>query len=457
MGVIAGFPQIRFCEAPERGAATRLNLGRAGISWNGGTKVLRGARLGMPSLSGEAGSRSRYWTERTLELPLRVLGSKADAINALGLVARELVRESNWLEVWLDEQTGPRWFRTYAAAPEQLDLTHVVRDPDYDDIWTTTLRCPADPFALGEEQPLGSWTVTNHPSAGANPLRVTLPNVLGEVPASVRVKVAKSGSGSGAGGMLGPAVISSRVAPVVVGSPSWGGAVGGTTSDASMVAGSRRTTSGALAAWTAAASWTPPSLAADVARWTPLIRIAGSADGGAFWARWRIQSGAGSARYTEGKVVHVRSQARWLHLGDVSRPGMDVEDAADLGASGATTVTLEVRRATSGGELWLDGVMVLAPAGTDGDLLSLSPDAVGTGAVAVVVDGRHRRAALAAGTSPARSPGVSGRWPMVHPGEDNVLTVLQNLNPTLTPGYTDSITSTATVTATTRGLYLWGV
>lgn len=449
----SGWPRLRFCESPDLASATRLDLHNAGVHYNGDVVTLAdGFSLGVPAVSSPPGARVQVLTDRTTtRLPLLVVGTKRVATRSLNLVMRELLRPTNWLEVQIAPELEPRWLRTMATVPEPLSLEHVYSRPDREDRWTTSVSLAAGPLALGPEELLGEWTVTNHPSSGVHPMRVELPEVEGEAPAPIELTIAKAA----AGGMFGPAVGCARVPAVVSSAPgSWGAAVGSAVTDASMVAGTYRQTTGALASWTTVATWTPTGVPADYRRWLAMLRVDGSADAGALRLRWKVQAaGVASAVYSAPVTVRPSTQARWVRTGEVPVPMLDL---SGLSIDAATTLTLEVQRITAGGELRFDAPLLLVPAGPDADLLALSPDAI-TSAVTVRIDGTDRRVGMAAGTAPTRTPGVAGGWPHVTPGQDNHLLILQSLDPAAGSGAGDSIASTTTVRATYRPRYVWGV
>ena len=77
----AGWPRLRFCEAPDVDSATRLDLHRAGVFYNGDAATLAdGFSLGMPSVSSPAGARVQVLGDRTsMRIPLGVHGTKPAA------------------------------------------------------------------------------------------------------------------------------------------------------------------------------------------------------------------------------------------------------------------------------------------------------------------------------------------------------------------------------------------
>lgn len=441
------WPSMRFCDGPSMGAATRYDLNANGIGYSG--RLLKdGFALGMPTLSGEAGGRGRVWSDRVLSLPLEVEGSKAQVRTRLERVARELMREDNWLEWQLDADSDPRWFHTYATAPAPLALT-LVTNQRANSVWGSTLSAAADPFAVGAEVTLGPYTVTNSPISGTYAMSVPLETAEGEAPAPLTVLISKAAAGP----MLGAAVAVTPDPATVFAAGSWGGAVGAAVTDANYLAGSYRPTTGALSGWTTVATFTPADIA--FGRYRTLLRLSGSSDAGSISLRWKVSaSGVASQVYSTPVVVPVHLQRRWVSAGEVPFP---LIDGSALGVTGGTVLTLEAKRIQAGGELWLDNRLIMLPADPGSTLLRTEPDAVSGASSALLIDAEARKAAASVAGSPVRAPGVAGGWPYLSPREENYLWVAQTLDPTFSTGVHDSPSSTTSVTVTYRPRYLWGV
>lgn len=447
MEEVRQWPSMRFCAGPSVDSETRYDLNANGIGCQ--TNLLHeGFGLGMPALSGEAGGRGRVWSDRTLSLPLEVEGGKGEAFVRLERVARELMRDENWLEWQLDADSAPRWFHIYATAPAPLSLSEVYTEREVN-AWGTTLSAAADPFAVGAEVTVGPFTVTNSPAAGTNPMQVTLDAVEGEAPAPATVLVAKGSTGA----MLGPAV---AVAPTEAGvftAGSWGGGVGTAVTDTGYLAGSYRPTTGALADWATVATFTPADLA--FGRWRTLLRLAASSNAGSISLRWKVSaSGVASQVYSTPVVIPCRQQRRWVSAGEVPWP---LIDGTPLGVTGTTVLTLEAKRIQAGGELWLDNRLIMLSADPGATLLRTEPDAVFGASSAVLVDAENRQVAASVAGAPVRAPAAAGGWPYLSPRNDNVLWLAQNLDPTFSTGVHDDPASTTTVTVTYQPRYLWGV
>jgi hypothetical protein len=91
---------------------------------------------------------------------IRVTGNDGAGTVVQGL-ARELNRLTNILKVQLDGASSPVFFRTYRAPDHVLSMLRFLLS----DTGLVTLEIPAEPFALGLEESLGSFLVKNDPAA----------------------------------------------------------------------------------------------------------------------------------------------------------------------------------------------------------------------------------------------------------------------------------------------------
>lgn len=436
------WPRFQFTTGPSDDAAVRLDLNAEGIQMADSRVLVDGFGLGMPELDGEPGARGRAWGPRTAALPWKVTGSKQAAIAVLGLLARELAREENWLRTQLSPQSAPRWLRTYAASAEQVSLDQVYWDAE-SDTWRTTLSVPADPFALGPRVDLDPVTITNSPLTGAHPMQLELPPVLGEVPAPALVVLEKTA----AGGMLGPLVAVTDQATTVHAASSWGPAVGAAVTAAGYLAGSYRPTTGDLAEWTVVGTWEPGVL--PQGRRRVLVRVGATAGAGAVLLRAVV-----GGLVIPPVLVQCTDQVRWVDLGSLPYP---MPDDDGLGAAPAVPVVIAARRARPGGELRLDNRLMLIDGAWDADLLKLTARDGGTGPVRVAVNADARRARAVIADAAVPPPAAAGGWPHLHPGRANHLLVAQNVDPLPLAGRHDDAASTTTVRVSYQPRYLWGV
>ncbi|MDP9820378.1 hypothetical protein [Nocardioides massiliensis] len=436
------WPRFQFTAGPSADAEVRLDLNAEGIELADSRVLVDGFGFGMPELDGEPGARGRAWGVRTQSLPWKVTGSKAAALALLGLLARELTRQENWLRVQLSPSTEPRWLHTYAASADQVSLNQVYWDAE-SDTWRTTLSVPADPFALGPRVDMDPVTVTNSPIAGTHPMQVKLPPVLGEVPAPALVVVEKAA----AGGMLGPLVAVTNEAATVHAAGSWGPAVGSAVTAAGYLAGSYRPTSGGLADWAVVGTWEPGVL--PQGRRRALLRVGATPGAGAVLLR-AVVGGLAMPPV----LVQCTDQVRWVDLGSLPYP---MPDDDGLGAAPAVPVVIAARRARPGGELRLDDRLLLVDGAWDADLLKLTARDGGTGPTRLAVNADARRARAVIADAAVPPPAASGGWPHLHPGRDNHLLVAQNVDPLGLAGRNDDAASTTTVRVSYQPRYLWGV
>lgn len=435
------YPSVQFVASPDAGAAVLVDCNVDGPDVSVRT-LHDGFSLGMASLAGDAGARGRSWGLRQgVSIPLQVEGSRAAALAALRPIARAATRDG-WVRVQLDAASAPVWHRVHASEPDPLDWELIFDDRPVDR-WGLKLPMVADAFGVGERIVLWSGSLTNTPVGAA--WEKLLPPVVGEMPAPAEVKVSRSSW------MLGTSVARSSIAQILATGASWSGSVAATADAAYLSTGGRRqTNAGSFTTWGDVVTYTPAGSAGGK---QSLIRVSGSANAGAFALRWKIASG-GSTLYTDPVVVSCATMLRWVTLGRVPFP---LSDPNPLGGGTATTYTLQAKRVAAGGELRFDDRLVLLAVDEPATLLRTQPDDVGAVATTVLAHSEDRQAYMLGGTNLARTPDFSGGWPLLWPGEDNRLVVLQNLDPRLVATRDDSITATATVEVAYRPRYLWGI
>lgn len=118
------------------------------------------------------------YANRTLKIPIRLLSATTDAgATAMQNLARELARPNNILKVQLDGATSPVFFRTYAAPDYAFSMLRLLLTANT----TITLEIPAEPFALGLKETIGSVTVNDDPANATNPMRWDITSVKGDV------------------------------------------------------------------------------------------------------------------------------------------------------------------------------------------------------------------------------------------------------------------------------------
>lgn len=116
---------------------------------------------------------------RTLILDLECIKNDQDsAATELQKLARELDQPTNFIKYQPNGLTKPVFFVTFRA--DVSDLLDMIAQKAFRQV---TIEVPAEPFALGLQEPLGPFTVTNDPAAGSNGCYFDASGVLGDVPA----------------------------------------------------------------------------------------------------------------------------------------------------------------------------------------------------------------------------------------------------------------------------------
>lgn len=115
---------------------------------------------------------------RTLKIPVRLISATTDSgATAMQNLARELARPNNILKVHLDGATSPVFFRTFAAPDYAFSMLRLLLTANT----TVTLEIPAEPFAYGLKETIGSVTVNEDPANASNPMRWDITSVKGDV------------------------------------------------------------------------------------------------------------------------------------------------------------------------------------------------------------------------------------------------------------------------------------
>lgn len=171
-----------------------------------GVKVLLGWKLG-PTLfeKGYASSPLRHGkrpirstaANQILEIPIEISKSS----EALGAQAIEdLVDQltiDNFLKVQLDGAPAPVFYRTFGDADFAASVRNVlIRNT------TVTLQIEAEPFAYGPRVSLGSFTVSNNPANGTNPMRFDITGVLGDTRTPLLLVATSTGATGAPSGLV---------------------------------------------------------------------------------------------------------------------------------------------------------------------------------------------------------------------------------------------------------------
>lgn len=211
-----------------------------------------GFTLGAPSLESGPTAISPLYGYRSLAFRHEIGGEKADALAALAVLSRELLRPESWMLVQVDAFTRPTWWRVLASGPEALSFDRVGVDPKTgdpvpgrQDWWEIGVSLTTDPFGYGERIVLDTYTVGQN-LASTYPMRVLLPTIRGDAPAALRVDVQAATDNAHTSRYLIGAVSGESVTDLLVDvgiDDDWlaGTGVTGPTADATYVGGSYQT------------------------------------------------------------------------------------------------------------------------------------------------------------------------------------------------------------------------
>jgi hypothetical protein len=196
---------IQFVDAISGSPTVRLDLNQTAASSNAFAVDVEGMDLSPPPMRRSVFNSmladgdhigAAAFENRVLKIPIRIIraASTDTAATMVQTLARELNRATNLLKVQFDGATAPVFFRTYRAPDYTLSMLRFL-------IASTslvTLEIPAEPYALGLEESLGSITVNNDPAAGTNPLYfdVSAANCKGDVPTPLYMKTTSSLAGA---------------------------------------------------------------------------------------------------------------------------------------------------------------------------------------------------------------------------------------------------------------------
>jgi hypothetical protein len=193
---------MRFVDSITANPTVRLDLHDQDVWW-----VAPGTRLDPPPpkrarvstlLADGAHYPATAYDDRLIQLRLVLQGLTDNAAaTQIQRLARELDRDGNILQYQPRAVTHPVFFRTQRLGLSALNAFRVETG------YRIEADIPAEPFAFGVEQDLGTFTIANDPAAAvANPTRVDIAGVLGDVEAPTLVKKQVAG----AGGLVGLAV-----------------------------------------------------------------------------------------------------------------------------------------------------------------------------------------------------------------------------------------------------------
>lgn len=404
-------------------------------------ELRRSTSQGLSDGTIETGS---SYDDRTIQIQLGVdlvaAETQATAIQTLVRILDR--RDGAWLKWQSEGMDEPRFFRTKRAHVEVIDQVLDI-SPDR----TVNLEIPAEPFGYGLPE-TGSFTITNDPSTGTNPMMYAWGEILGDVMTPLHLTFPTPDAGHGIawasqaafdGTTLTAPYFTSLTAPAEDPSPPTGWTVTD-TADAAAISGMKRTivrsagavdellvpTNDVMVEW-------PDLPAGDYRVFARVVRI----DAGMVFYFWNRPPSTGSTLLVDEAAASYRvdetdSENDWIDVGVVAMPGgAPISDPA-FGLDGDPVPALWNFGVSVPGFLTLDfDALVLVPAGRPNTLTrhgSVVFPTTYTDKV-VTLDGvNNRRYAVgesvnAAGITTTVPPlSVAGALPVVVPGATNTLT-----------------------------------
>lgn len=459
------YPLLQFVSAPESTATVRYDFNFSSASLR--TLPLGGGDLdlGVPTYSGDPESVGAEYGYRQMQFTQRIIAAKETALARMSVLAKELLRSTNWLKYQHDSARSPVYFKTYRGQPGSLSLEW----SETAQAWDISVPLTADAFACGSRVTLAAITITNNPASGTNPVVATLPTIKGDAPAPLRIEVNPSNANDLSGYKLMFSLLSTEssiTTPIywnVGGTDGWtaGTDTGASVSDTAYIGGNYRSVSFATnaAMETRISGQAPATVPAGT--YKVLVRVARSDTDSTFAMRFG-QSVAFSYRY--GDTVFMRraassaaGHATWVDLGEFTHPWGHNAPAGQEGFAATPNVSLQAQRLSGSGALRVDAFL-LVPVSTTAardcktlfaDFPVFGIDANGGWGVfdgdTESVWGFNQFAVAAAGMVPE----LAGQFPAAIPGAVNTLHMLQQVNgrkPFFGSDTSDSITATSVLT-----------
>lgn len=188
------YPIVRAVAAPTPDAEVLFDFNDHGAWATAATAgaVKDGWSLGVPTPLAGVGDPRTAWGPRKCQFVIEIQGGRASALAAQSRLARWLLRPDGWVLFQLDALSRPVWLRMLGAQPQDLSFDRVFVDRDRD-TWTLGCAFDADPFFYGERvEALTNTSVSQDPAGG---LVVALPEVEGDAPSRLRLRLSDAGSG----------------------------------------------------------------------------------------------------------------------------------------------------------------------------------------------------------------------------------------------------------------------
>lgn len=399
-----------------------------------------GFSLGTPALQGDPDSIFPQYGSRTVSFSVQIRGPKSYALGKVSAAARWLLRDNSWLMVQLSSTMKPVWFKLYRPEPGDLSFDHVDKT-DTKDVWRWSIQLPAEAFAYGQRITLASLTINNDPAAATNPCFAQIPAVVGDAPAPARIRVSHSNGQTGRRHLVSvtpaPATVTAPIVWQVGTGDGWtvGTDTQAPTSDSAYSGGSYRAVTFATPGMATRISG-PAPVAVPPGRYKVMLRASRSDTSSTFQVRLGVSGGFAYAYRDTTSITWGTSAATghsaWINLGDVRLP--QGSPLLDVSAEQAVTpnVSLQAARTSGAGDLRLDAFMLI-PIESDYartvivDWSSAAPSTPNL--TREFIDGEieavYSRGSVDDRLTTLEAPGISGVFPALVPGENNVLTMLE--------------------------------
>lgn len=132
---------------------------------------------------------SSAFENRVLEFTLALSGTFVQKAALLAQLDEQMAQPENLLMYQIDPSLGPVFFRTM-----QADEYKFVHKGGRAEAWRVTCQVFAEPFAIGPrvDHTVGA-VITNDPASGANPARLDLSGILGDVPSPAFIRTTSPG------------------------------------------------------------------------------------------------------------------------------------------------------------------------------------------------------------------------------------------------------------------------
>lgn len=468
------FPMLQLVASPDAGAAVLFDFhDKTGSPPR--HFLTEGFTLGSPEPDGPVDAIDPSWTDRTISFRLRVVGSETTVRAMHRLLARQLLGGSGWLRWQPNALTKPIWFETWRPESEALSFEHFAANKT-ENVWTLPINIPAEPFAVGAWETISATTINNDPAHATNPCRMVLPAILGDAPTPLRISFNPSNPVEMHGYRWMFAVHSgpTQRTPVVWqigGTDGWtpGADTSATASSSAYSGGSYRTVSFATdATLQNRISGVAPS-AVPVGRYQAFVRTDRTDNASVFSLRMGQRVGVGyqfdtPATVTARTASTAANHACWVDLGEIALPAYAPPKGENPGFSIALDIALQVARVSGTGSLRLDTIVLLpidTPDTTAAATMFVNFPIIGiddNGGGGVLAGDREAFWSYneLGFVAPLKAELV-GDFPVVVPGETNVLTVLQQVNgprPFYGNDASDLLTASTVVTLTYRPYYL---